>query len=91
MNTLKKLSAIIEILETGKESDMYVSTVRFLFNRICEEKKAGTYNVNQYFENAIQVHNRLRTNHGADFNGQLLMWYRRFIGLYEETNEHSSN
>jgi len=61
---------------------MYISTVEFLFKTICEEHEAGTYERSKHFDSAIQIHNRLRYHYKADFNGPLLMWYRRFIGLH---------
>lgn len=78
----ESLLAIIEILKKGEESDMYINTVEFLFKTMCEEKAAGTYEMKKHFDSAIQIHNRLRYNYHADFNGPLLSWYRRFIGLY---------
>ncbi len=61
---------------------MYISTVEFLFKNMSEDKKTGTYNMKKYFTNAISIHNRLRGKYNADFNGPLLSWYRRFIGLH---------
>ncbi|AFC21585.1 hypothetical protein GAP32_135 [Cronobacter phage vB_CsaM_GAP32] len=61
---------------------MYISTVTFLFKTISEEKESGTYDMEKYFSNAISIHNRLREKYNADFNGPLLSWYRRFIGLH---------
>lgn len=76
------LDAIIEIFKKGEESDMYISTVEYLFKTICDEKEAGTYDMKKHFESAIQIHIRLRGHYQADFNGPLLSWYRRFIGLH---------
>lgn len=78
----ESLNVIVEIFKKGEESDMYISTVEFLFKTICEEKEAGTYDMKKHFESAIQIHIRLRGHYQADFNGPLLSWYRRFIGLH---------
>ncbi|SOK58938.1 hypothetical protein [Yersinia phage fHe-Yen9-03] len=47
-----------------------------------EAKEAGTYN-RKDFSAALLVHNCLRNKYKQDFNGELLSWYRRFIGLYD--------
>ena len=78
----KSLKAIIDILKIGGESDAYIDAVTFLFNKMMEEKENDTYDIDKYFKSAISIHNRLRKKYNADFNGPLLSWFRRFIGLH---------
>ncbi|QXO11279.1 hypothetical protein pEaSNUABM19_00133 [Erwinia phage pEa_SNUABM_19] len=80
MSTHKHLDEIIQLLTD--ESDTYISTVKFLHSMMIETKEAGTYN-RKDFSAALLVHNCLRNKYKQDFNGELLSWYRRFIGLYD--------
>ncbi len=81
----KPLQDIIDILKNGGESDTYIDTVTFLFNRMVEDKENGTFERDKYINPALSIHIRLRNRHKEDFNGSLLTWYRRFIELYEDS------
>ena len=64
---------------------MYIESVENLFNIIRAEKEAGTFEMTNHFQNAISIHARLRSSrYCEDFNGQLMSWYRRYIGLHGE-------
>jgi hypothetical protein len=77
------LKQIVDIFEQGNESELYIDTVKFLFKQILEEKANETFEMTKYFQSAISIHARLRSSrYNADFNGPLLSWYRRFIGLH---------
>lgn len=81
MQLNESLIAIIEILKTG-ESDSYVDAATFLFKQMQEDKDNDTYDMKKYWDSAISIHILLRNKYKADFNGPLLSWYRRYIGLY---------
>jgi hypothetical protein len=77
------LDDIIAIFELGGESEMYLKTVKLLFELILLDKEENTYSTVQNFKFKISIHNKLRSSkYNEDFNGPLLMWYRRFIGLH---------
>lgn len=81
---MRELDIIVKIFQDGNESDAYIDAVKFLHKIIVEAKDEGTFDRNTYFQSAISIHNKLRFKYNEDFNGPLLHWYRRFIGLYED-------
>lgn len=81
----KPLQDIIDIFKNGGESDSYVDAVSFLFKLMEEDKENETFDKEQYINTALSIHNRLRSKYNEDFNGSLLSWFRRYIGLYEDS------
>lgn len=87
MSTLEDLylKEIVDKFKNGNESELYIEAVEYLFKTIREEKEAGTFEMTKHFQNAIAIHARLRSSrYCEDFNGQLMSWYRRYIGLHGE-------
>lgn len=84
MSIPEQLNIIVQIFESGGESDSYIDAVKYIHKMIIEDKEDGSFDKEVYFESAISIHNKLRSKYNADFNGPLLHWYRRFIGLYED-------
>lgn len=80
----KPLQDIVDIFKNGDESDSYVDAIAFLFKLMEEEKENGTFVKEQYINTALSIHIRLRNKYNEDFNGSLLSWFRRYIGLYED-------
>lgn len=81
---MRELDIIVKIFEDGNESDAYIDAVKFLHKIISESKADGTFDRNTYIEHGLSIHNKLRFKYEQDFNGPLLHWYRRFIGVYED-------
>lgn len=82
MTKLEIFDYITSILREGNEDDSYIKAVYNLHCVMLEEQENEIYDIKKYFNYCISVHNKLRHKYNEDFNGPLLSWYRRFIGLY---------